>query len=197
MAGSLNPTSVRATRVDGGFRFSGKGTVVSGCTHASWMVAAGLVVENGTPQFVDGAPVVKVGVLPMDACRIQETWRVTGMRGTGSHDVEFNDVFVPDDLTFAQADALANLGASLAPVSLGIARHAIDAFIELAGAKCRLERARCCATASPRRRNWDRRKDCCKRDAVCSTRRPARRKRDALRGARPPIRNARGCGSVR
>ena len=135
MAGSLNPTSVRALRVDGGFRFGGKGTYVSGCTHASWMVAAGLVVANGTPQFVDGAPVVKVGVLPMDACRIRETWRVTGMRGTGSHDVEFEDVFVPDDLTFTQADALANLGASLAPVSLGIAQHAIDAFIELAGAK--------------------------------------------------------------
>jgi indole-3-acetate monooxygenase len=135
MAGSLNPVSVRAVRVDGGYQYSGKGTYVSGCTHASWMVAAGLVVENGTPQFVDGAPVVKVGVLPMQGCRIRETWRVSGMRGTGSHDVEFNDVFVPDDLTFTQADALANLGASLAPVSLGIAQHAIDAFIELAGAK--------------------------------------------------------------
>jgi indole-3-acetate monooxygenase len=135
MTGSLNPTNVRAIRVDGGFRFSGKGTYVSGCTHASWMVAAGLVVENGTPQFVDGAPVVKVGVLPMHACRVQETWRMTGMRGTGSHDVEFDDVFVADDLTFMQADALANLGASLAPVSLGIAQHAIDVFIELANTK--------------------------------------------------------------
>ncbi len=135
MAGSLNPTSVRAVRVDGGYKYSGKGTYVSGCTHAAWMVAAGLVVENGAPQFVDGAPVVKVGVLPMQVCRIKETWRMSGMRGTGSHDVEFDDVFVPDDLTFTQADALANLGASLAPVSLGIAQHAIDAFIELAGAK--------------------------------------------------------------
>ncbi len=135
MAGSLNPISVRAVRVDGGYTYSGKGTYVSGCTHAAWMAAAGLVVESGAPQFVDGAPVIKVGVLPMHACRIQETWRVSGMRGTGSHDVEFNDVFVPDDLTFTQADALANLGASLAPVSLGIAQHAIDAFIELASAK--------------------------------------------------------------
>lgn len=135
MAGSLNPISVRAVRVDGGYKYSGKGTYVSGCTHAAWMAAAGLVVENSAPQFVDGAPVIKVGVLPMHVCRIQETWRVSGMRGTGSHDVEFNDVFVPDDLTFTQADALANLGASLAPVSLGIAQHAIDAFIELAGAK--------------------------------------------------------------
>ncbi len=131
----LGPIIEALARVDGGFRYSGKGTYVSGCTHASWMVAAALVVENGTPQFGDGGPVIKVGVLPMHACRIQETWRMTGMRGTGSHDVEFDDVFVPDDLTFMQADALANLGASLAPVSLGVAQHAIDVFIELANAK--------------------------------------------------------------
>ncbi len=43
--------------------------------------------------------------------------------------------FVQDDLTFAQNEALANLGASLAPVALGIAQHAIDAFVELATAK--------------------------------------------------------------
>jgi indole-3-acetate monooxygenase len=135
MAGSLNPVHVRAVKVDGGYHFSGKGTYVSGCTHATWMVAAGLVVENGTPQFVDGVPVVKAGVLPMADCHVQETWRMTGMRGTGSHDVEFADIFVPDDLTFTQAEALANLGASLAPVALGVARHALDEFVELASTK--------------------------------------------------------------
>jgi len=71
----------------------------------------------------------------MSACRIRETWNMTGMRGTGSHDVEFNDVFVRDELTFTQGEALANLGASLAPVCLGIARHALDAFVELATVK--------------------------------------------------------------
>jgi len=135
MAGSLNPVNVRAVRVDGGYRYSGKGTYVSGCTHATWMVAAGLVVEDGKPLFVDGAPIVKAGVLPMRECRILETWKMTGMRGTGSHDVEFDDVFVRDELSFTQGDALANLGASLAPVALGIARHAIDAFVELATVK--------------------------------------------------------------
>jgi len=135
MAGSLNPVHVRAVKVDGGYRYSGKGTYVSGCTHATWMVAAGLVVKDGAPQFVDGAPVIRAGVLPMRDCRIVETWNMSGMRGTGSHDVEFSDIFVADDLTFTQADALANLGASLAPVALGIARHALDAFVELASTK--------------------------------------------------------------
>jgi alkylation response protein AidB-like acyl-CoA dehydrogenase len=71
----------------------------------------------------------------MKDCAIRETWNVLGMRGTGSHDVEFNDVFVRDDLTFLQSDALANLGAALSPVALGVARHALDAFVELASTK--------------------------------------------------------------
>lgn len=135
MAGSLNPAHVRAVKVDGGYRYSGRGTYVSGCTHASWMVAAGLVVENGTPKFVDNVPIIRAAVLPMRDCVIRETWNVIGMRGTGSHDVEFTDIFVQDDLTFLQTDALANLGASLAPVALGVARHALDAFVELATTK--------------------------------------------------------------
>ncbi len=135
MAGSLNPTHARAIRVEGGYRYSGRGSYVSGCTHASWMLAAGIVVEDGAVKTADGAPVIRAGVLSMKACTIRETWNVLGMRGTGSHDVEFNDIFVPDDLTFSQADALANLGASLAPVALGVARHALEAFVELASAK--------------------------------------------------------------
>ena len=136
MAGSLNPVQVRAVKVPGGYRFSGRGTNVSGCTHAAWMVAAGLVVEDGVPKWLDNnTPVIRAGVLAMKDCTILETWNVHGMRGTGSHDVTFEDLFVQDDLTFAQNDALANLGASLAPVALGIAQHAIDAFVELATTK--------------------------------------------------------------
>jgi alkylation response protein AidB-like acyl-CoA dehydrogenase len=135
MAGSLNPAHVRAVKAEGGYRYSGRGTYVSGCTHASWMMAAGVVVEDGATKIADGAPVIRAGVLPMKDCVIRETWNVLGMRGTGSHDVEFNDIFVPDNLTFPQADALANLGASLSPVALGVARHALDAFVELASAK--------------------------------------------------------------
>jgi alkylation response protein AidB-like acyl-CoA dehydrogenase len=135
MAGSLNPANVRAEKVAGGYRYSGRGTYVSGCTHASWMVSAGVVSENGQRLFEGGAPVIRAAVLPMRECVIHETWDVLGMRGTGSHDVTFEDVFVQDGLTFPMVDALANLGASLAPVSLGVARHAIDAFVELATTK--------------------------------------------------------------
>ena len=46
VAGSLNPVGARAEVVDGGYRYSGKGTYVSGCTHARWMMAAAIVTET-------------------------------------------------------------------------------------------------------------------------------------------------------
>lgn len=135
MAGSLSAVHCRANVVDGGYTFSGRGTYVSNCTHATHLMVAALVADDGKPRFVDGAPVVVAGLFPMAQATILDTWQMAGMRGTGSHDVEFSDVFVPDEMTMPLGDALANLGGSLAPVSMGIAQHAIDAFVELASVK--------------------------------------------------------------
>lgn len=73
-----------------------------------------------------------------------------GMRGTGSHDFAVRDVFVPAAHTVSLREApvepgplyafptLALLGASLAAVELGIARHAIDILSEVARTKIAL-----------------------------------------------------------
>ncbi len=135
MAGSLNAVLSRANRVEGGYVFSGRGTYVSNCTHATHMMVAALVADDGKPRFIDGNPVIIAGIFPMDGCQVLSTWKMTGMRGTGSHDVLFTDLFVTDEMAMPLGDALANLGGSLAPVSMGIAQHAIDAFIELASLK--------------------------------------------------------------
>ena len=135
MAGSLSAVHCRANRVEGGYVFGGRGTYVSNCTHATHLIVSALVADDGKPRFVDGGPVVVAGLFPMADAEVLDTWNMTGMRGTGSHDVLFHDVFVPDDMTMPLGDALANLGGSLAPVSMGIAQHAIDAFVELASVK--------------------------------------------------------------
>ena len=31
-----------------------------------------------------------------EGIKLLDTWRVMGMRGTGSHDIELTDVFIPD-----------------------------------------------------------------------------------------------------
>ena len=149
VAGSLNPMATRAVACDGGWRFSGKATYVSGSAQATWIMTAAFVLADGSPQLVDGAPVLRAGLFPMRECRILNTWSVSGMRGTGSNDCAFDDVFVPSEFTytwpnpvspwqhgaFASIPLATQLGGALAAVALGVARHAIDALTELAMVK--------------------------------------------------------------
>ena len=122
---------------------------MSGSAQATWIGIAGFVLQDGSPQFVDGIPLMRAGLFPKRHARILDTWSVSGMRGTGSNDVEFDDVPVPDAFTYAwpearspwQRGAFANipltiqLGGGLASVALGVARHAIDALTGLAVTK--------------------------------------------------------------
>src|SRR6516165_6864476 len=55
IAGSLNPTS-QAIAVDDGWRFRGRATYASGSAHATYLLAAALVIRDGAPQFIDGVP---------------------------------------------------------------------------------------------------------------------------------------------
>jgi indole-3-acetate monooxygenase len=149
VAGSLNPTTTRVVPCPGGWRFSGKASYVSGSAQASWLMAAGLVLDDGSPQLVDGVPVLRAGLFPIRHCTILDTWAVSGMRGTGSNDCVFEDVVVPDGFTFrwpeprecwkhgpfASIPLTVQLGVGLSTVALGITRHAIDALIEIAAAK--------------------------------------------------------------
>jgi indole-3-acetate monooxygenase len=128
LAGSLNTFRVRAERTDGGFIFSGIAPYVSGCTYATWLSAAALWIDNGERKGV-------TGIFPMSACTILDTWNTVGLRGTGSHDVQFEHVFVPDSRIAKIGDALGNLVDSLTPVALGVAQHALDAFHQLAQTK--------------------------------------------------------------
>lgn len=149
IAGSLNPLGTRAVPCDGGWRYSGKATYVSGSAQAGWLMTAGLELHDGAPRMTDGVPAMRAGIFPMKHCRVLDTWAVAGMRGTGSNDCVFEDVLVPDEFTYAwpnprspwQRGPFANvplptqLGGGLAAVALGAARHAIDTLMELAMVK--------------------------------------------------------------
>ena len=82
--------------------------------------------------------------------QIHDTWFVSGLRGTGSCDFEVHDTFVPIDHTHPLTDlkpthpallyrlpGLSAFAWTVSVVPLGIARGAIDTFIELAGKKAR------------------------------------------------------------
>ena len=99
-AGSLNPVATRAEAVDGGYRFTGRATYLSGSAHAKWMMAAAIVTSGGEPLVADGGIEIRVGLIPIDQARSLDTWHVTGMRATGSTDYEFDDVMVETGCTF-------------------------------------------------------------------------------------------------
>lgn len=85
------PTTV-ATPVEGGWRLNGRKTFASLAPAAN--VAATFAVV-GAPE--PGNEVIAFGLpLKAEGVRIEETWDAAGMRGTGSHDIVLEDVFVAD-----------------------------------------------------------------------------------------------------
>ena len=82
---------------EGGLQISGSWSFVSGCTMASFV--GGMVVLP--PLHEGGPPRPKVALVPVAEATIVQTWDPIGLGGTGSHDVRFDDVFVPHHRTFA------------------------------------------------------------------------------------------------
>jgi len=88
IAGVFAPTGT-AQVVDGGYRVSGKWGWASGCLHSQWALVGIPIEHNG--EVVDQGMVL----IPMSDLTIDDTWFVTGMKGTGSNTLVVNDVFVP------------------------------------------------------------------------------------------------------
>ena len=148
VAGTINPTG-KAIVVPGGFRVSGRWSYGSFIGHSTWTVGSSVIHDNEGPRRgPDGAPDMRLMLFPTSAVEIIDTWRVGGLRGTGSHDFHVTDLFVPDDHAIAAFTAkpvrpgtlyaapfITVFAMAIASVPLGIARAAIEAFIALAEAK--------------------------------------------------------------
>jgi alkylation response protein AidB-like acyl-CoA dehydrogenase len=134
LGGNLGAPTARAEPVAGGYRVSGQWPFVSGCQHSTWL--GGLaVLPSGDPRIV---------VFPRAEYEIVDTWDVTGLRATGSHDVRVTDIFVPSERSFWWADGPVHPGPlyqvrfmliTHAAHALGVARAAIDAVLTLAETK--------------------------------------------------------------
>ncbi len=89
LAGSAHPSPAR--RVDGGLVVSGRWPYASGSHHAAWAgIAAAVVDDSG--QIVD----VYMCLVPSEEMRMDDTWHVVGMRGTGSNTWAADELFVPE-----------------------------------------------------------------------------------------------------
>lgn len=86
-----HPTTV-ATPVDGGWRVRGRKTFASGAPAASALATFAVVGEPAP-----GAEVIAFGCpMSADGVTVEETWDAAGMRGTASHDIVLDDVFVAE-----------------------------------------------------------------------------------------------------
>lgn len=107
VAGSAAPAGT-AVRVAGGYRVSGRWPFASGCQHADWLFAGFVVIdENGKPVPKSPGsemPLTGHATLPASAWEIEDTWNVSGLKGTGSHHIRLKDVFVPDAQVFRYQD---------------------------------------------------------------------------------------------
>ena len=140
--------TAKAVVVPGGFRVTGRQPFSTGCKHASWVAAHAQVIENGEVRLRNGKPEVRYCLVPIAQAELLDTWHTRGMRGTGTHTFEVEDVFVPEERTvFPYGAPVISQGprykipltlgfaAGDGMVALGLARSCLDAFFELAGSK--------------------------------------------------------------
>ena len=133
----------RATPVDGGYRVSGRWPFASGVDSSTWMLVGAMAEQSG------GGPERRFFLVPQPDFRSLDNWQAFGLTGTGSHDVEIKDAFVPTHRSMSaeifaagqnvpgakvyenrlfQMPTFAAFAYVLASVPLGAARAAVEQF---------------------------------------------------------------------
>ncbi len=121
---------------------TGRWAFASGSPFCDWLM-------GGCLTELDGRPVEpRLVLFPRDDVEILDTWTVSGLSATGSHDISVEDLSVPVSRSAAVIGASPReggalyafplfglLAAAIAAVTLGVARAAMDDLLELAGAK--------------------------------------------------------------
>jgi indole-3-acetate monooxygenase len=139
----------RAERRDGAFLVTGRWSFVSGVQHCDWVLGGCVVHDGEEPALLaDGSPDIRLALMPIDAVEVIDTWSVSGLRGTGSHDMSAVAQLVPaarvisllsdrprDPGALYSFPLFGLLAIGIGSVALGIARGAIEDLTELAGGK--------------------------------------------------------------
>ena len=133
----------KATPVEGGYRVSGRWPFASGVDASTWMLVGAMAEQSG------GGPERRFFLVPQSDFRSLDNWQAFGLTGTGSHDVEIKDAFVPAHRTMSaeifaagqnvpgakvyenrlfQMPTFAAFAYILSSVPLGAARAAVEQF---------------------------------------------------------------------
>jgi alkylation response protein AidB-like acyl-CoA dehydrogenase len=139
--GGVFAPSGTAVPVDGGYRVSGRWAFASGCEDCQWLFGNCMEDHDGTPQL-------RTVLFSPDQIRIEDTWSVSGLCGTGSHHLTAADVLVPAERTcvpFSDPPCLDEpllrmpmppvFAFGVASVAIGIAQGALDDILALSRSK--------------------------------------------------------------
>jgi alkylation response protein AidB-like acyl-CoA dehydrogenase len=150
ISGGVFAPKGRAVPDGDGFRVTGRWPFASGCEDCTWLMGGSVVDDGdgGVRKLQNGMPDVRLMLAPAGEVAIHDTWHVMGLRGTGSHDIEFDGVHVPaersaslfSDRPVATGPLYAFplfglLALAIGAVGLGIARGALDDIEAIAGGK--------------------------------------------------------------
>lgn len=139
-AGGIFPPQP-APRVEGGLKVTGRWSWSSGCMGAD-VIGVGIMPQGGL-----GKELPRMAVMPRAKAQIVPNWDVSGLQGTGSHDLVVENVVVPEEWTFVRGGgssldtplyrypALSFATQVLAVVALGVARGAIDELVRMASGR--------------------------------------------------------------
>ena len=151
MAGAFHPP-MKATPVKGGYRINGRSPLTSNVHEARWMFVTAFVMNGDQINVHNGIPEIRGIVMDSKDVTILDTWYTLGMRATDSNDIEANDVFVPEHLSFPLVPSFeanhyfqgplyrfpaigSGIACLIAPVALAVAQSAIDEVKSLAERK--------------------------------------------------------------
>ena len=139
----------RAAAAGDRYTVSGRWRFCSNGENCDWLMGGCVVLEGDAPRTLpSGRPDIRLLLFPSAEAEVIDTWHVSGLRGTGSHDMAVKDLSVPaersaslitdEPLIDAPLYAFPPFGllaVAIAAVTLGTARGALDDVLELAGAK--------------------------------------------------------------
>jgi alkylation response protein AidB-like acyl-CoA dehydrogenase len=143
-AGSaIHDGTARIERTGDQYRVSGRWRFASGCQHSAYLFAFAPLCAAGQPVLRDNAPTMLMPFMAREDLEFEDTWQVSGLRGTGSADFIARAVAVKPEMVMVLGQAPSQpttmfrlpLGSwfamGKAAVATGIARGAIDACLTL------------------------------------------------------------------
>lgn len=146
--GVFAPRGRAADKGDGTYEVAGRWQWGSGTQNADWVMGGCFVTKEGKPEILaSGLPNMRMFLVPKEKVIFHDTWHVSGLKGTGSTDIEFAPQTIHRDYSVGLTSdtplarplyafpVFGLLTIAIGGVALGLARAAIGALVELAGGK--------------------------------------------------------------